>query len=48
MVYKTMSFAPIGILECWNNGSMGSGILQCWVNGKMHFDDKIKKGQRSF
>ena len=42
MVYKSKSFAPIAILECWNNGSMGSMIMQCWVNGKMRVDNKIK------
>jgi hypothetical protein len=23
-------FAPIGMLECWNIGIMGSGIMKCW------------------
>jgi hypothetical protein len=26
-------FAPIGMLECWNSGIMGSGVMQCWING---------------
>jgi len=30
------------MVECWNDGIMGSGIMQCWVNGKICVDDKIK------
>jgi len=26
-------FAPIGMLENWNIGTMGFGRLACWVNG---------------
>jgi hypothetical protein len=48
MVYKSKSFTPIAILECWSNGSMDPMIMQCWVNGKMRVDNKIKKGKRSF
>jgi hypothetical protein len=33
---------PIGILECWNNGKMGSGKMGCWVNGKIRFKAIIK------
>ena len=36
-------FTPIGMLECWNSGLMGSGIMQCWINGKIRIHDKIKK-----
>jgi hypothetical protein len=32
------------MLECWNNGIMGSGIMQYWVNGKICVEDKIKNG----
>jgi len=35
-------FAPIGMMEWWNNGTMGFGIMQCWVNGKIYVEDKIK------
>jgi hypothetical protein len=24
---KVRGFAPIGMMECWNNGIMGSGIM---------------------
>jgi len=34
----------MGMMECWNNGIMGSGIMQCWVNGKICVDDKTKNG----
>jgi hypothetical protein len=40
MVYKPMGFTPTGILECWNNGSLGLGIMQSWVNGKKRVHDK--------
>jgi len=30
------------MVECWNNGIMGSGIMQYWVNGKICVDDKIE------
>jgi len=36
-------FAPIGMMERWNSGLMGSGIMQCWINGKIRIHDKIKK-----
>jgi hypothetical protein len=39
---RNWGFAPIGMLECWNSGIMGSGIMQCWINGKIHINDKIK------
>jgi len=48
MVYKPKGFAPTGILECWNNGSLGSRKMQCWVNGKMRVENKIKKGKDPF
>jgi len=37
-------FAPIGMLEFWNSGIMGSGIMQCWINGPAagRIDDRIK------
>jgi hypothetical protein len=37
-------FAPIGMLECWSSGIMGSGIMQCWINGPSTggIDDKVK------
>jgi len=43
-------FAPIGMLECWNSGIMGSGILQCWINGPSTggIDDKIKMVKHPF
>ncbi len=37
-------FTPIGMVEYWNNGIMGSGIMQYWENGKICVDDKIKNG----
>jgi len=36
------------MMECWNNGIMGSWIMQYWVNGKMCVDDKIKNGKYPF
>ncbi|OEU64532.1 MAG: hypothetical protein BBJ57_11625 [Desulfobacterales bacterium PC51MH44] len=30
------------MMECWNNGIMGSGIIQYWVNGKICVDVKFK------
>jgi len=27
-------FDSIGMMEWWNNGTMGSVIMQCWVNIK--------------
>jgi len=39
---KVSGFAPIGMMECWNNGIMGSGIMQCWIDGKICVDDKTK------
>jgi hypothetical protein len=39
--------APIGILECWNNGRMGFGIMVKWFNGKTHPSQKIKKWIKS-
>jgi len=44
MFNQVRGFAPIGILEYWNNGIMGSGIRQYCVNGKLCADDKIKSG----
>jgi hypothetical protein len=41
---QVRGFAQIGMVECWNNGIMGSGIMQYWVNGKICVDDKIKNG----
>ncbi|PLX52561.1 MAG: hypothetical protein C0611_07840 [Desulfobacteraceae bacterium] len=41
---RVRGFAPIGMLECWNNGIMGSGIMQFGVNGKICVEDKIKNG----
>jgi hypothetical protein len=41
---QVRGFAPTGIVECWNNGTLGSGIMQYWVNGKICVDDKIKTG----
>ena len=35
-------FAPIGMLECWSAGIMGTGIMECWVDGRIRFHDKIK------
>jgi hypothetical protein len=34
------------MLECWNNGIMGSGIMQYWINGPATgwIKDKIKMG----
>jgi hypothetical protein len=32
---RIRGFAPIGMVECWNNGIMGLGIMQYWVNGKI-------------
>jgi hypothetical protein len=28
---QVRGFAPIGMVEYWNIGKMGSGILACWV-----------------
>jgi len=41
-------FAPIGMMECWNNGIIRSGIMQYWVNGEICVDDKIKNGWYPF
>jgi hypothetical protein len=41
---QVRGFAPIGMMECWNNGIMGSEIMQCWVNGRICVDDKTKNG----
>jgi hypothetical protein len=41
---QVRGFAPIGILESWNNGIMGPGKLRYCVNGKIRFDDIIKIG----
>ena len=41
---QVRGFAPIRMMECWNNGIMGSGIMQCWVNGGVCADDKTKNG----
>jgi len=30
---QVRSFAPIGMVECWNIGKMGLEIMQYWVNG---------------
>ena len=29
------AYAPEGMMECWNNGTMGSGIMQFGVNDKI-------------
>jgi hypothetical protein len=29
--FQVRGFAPIGILEFWNIGIMGSGIMEWWV-----------------
>jgi hypothetical protein len=42
--WQVRGFAPIGILEQWNNGIMGPGKMGCWFNGKIRFDDIIKNG----
>jgi hypothetical protein len=42
MTGQVRGFAPIGMMECRNNGIMGSGIMQYWVNGKICVDEKIK------
>jgi hypothetical protein len=40
---QVRAIAPIGMLECWNNGRVGFGILQSWINGRNRSDDKIDK-----
>jgi len=35
------SYAPIGMLECWNIGKMDLGKWQYWVNGEILLDDKV-------
>jgi hypothetical protein len=32
---RVRAFAPIGMMENWNSGIMGSGIMQYWVDGKI-------------
>ena len=43
-IEELRGFAPIGMLEGWNGGIMGSGIMKCWNNGPATggIDDKIK------
>jgi hypothetical protein len=36
------------MLECWNNGIMGSVEMGCWLNGKIRFDEIIKNGLNPF
>jgi hypothetical protein len=36
------------MVECWNNGIMGSGRMRYWVNGKICVEDKIKNGEYPF
>jgi hypothetical protein len=45
---QVRGLAPIGMVECWNNGIMGSGIMQYWVNGKIFVEDKIKNSKYPF
>jgi hypothetical protein len=41
---QVKGFAPIGMMEQWNSGIMGSGIMQRWLNGPATggIDKKIK------
>jgi len=31
LMNELRGFAPIGMLECWNFGILGSGIMEWWV-----------------
>ena len=31
LIAQVRGFAPIGMLELWNIGNMGSGIMECWI-----------------
>jgi len=35
-------FAPIGMLEYWNAGIMGSGKMEKWVIHKTHINNEAK------
>jgi len=37
-VTELRGFAPIGMLEGWNTGTMGYGKLDWWINGEIHLD----------
>jgi hypothetical protein len=42
------AFAPIGMMEYWNNGIMDSGIMQYCFIGKIFVNEKIKNGEYPF
>jgi hypothetical protein len=41
MIIELRGFALIGMLECWNNGTMGSGKMQSCCIGGIFIDRKI-------
>jgi hypothetical protein len=45
---QVRGFAPIGMMECWNNGIMDYRIMQFGVNDKICVEDKIKNGYYPF
>jgi len=45
---KHRGFAPIGMLEYWNDGIVGFGKLEKWVIDKIHLDNDLDNEGRIF